>query len=142
MTQGTNISNPSSKTRSLTYRDSFPDSVIGIDNNLNITEVTRDASREEPFVNLSMGTQEQISVLVRLALAKLLAEKGMPAVVVLDDALIYSDDVRMRLMFDILTEAARDVQILVFTCREQLFEELDAHRLQIARCDIATQLAS
>ena len=85
----------------------FPNSVIGIDNNLNITEVTRDASREEPFVNLSMGTQEQISVLVRLALAKLLAEKGMPAVVVLDDALIYSDDVRMRLMFDILTEAAR-----------------------------------
>ena len=120
----------------------FPDSAIGIDNNLNITEVTRDASRVEPFVNLSMGTQEQIAVLVRLGLAKLLSEKGTPVVVVLDDALIYSDDVRMRLMFDILTEAARDVQILVFTCREQLFEGLDAHRLQIARCDTATQPAS
>ena len=120
----------------------FPDSAIGIDNNLNITEITRNASHEEPFVNLSMGTREQIAVLVRLALAKLLAERGTPAVVVLDDALIYSDDVRMRLMFDILIEAAKDVQIIVFTCREQLFEDLPAHKLHITRGGQGSQLTA
>ena len=113
----------------------FPTAEIAIDNTLNVTAVTRNPSYQEPFANLSLGTQEQIAVIVRLALAKLLAEQGVPAVVVLDDALIYSDDDRMRLMFDILIEAARDIQILVFTCREQLFEGLNAHRFNITPCD-------
>ena len=94
----------------------FPNAEISMDENLGITGMSRHAGYEESFDHLSMGTQEQIAV-------------------ILDDALVFSDDQRMRLMFDILSHAARRVQILVFTCREQLFEGLGAHQLQLTAAD-------
>ena len=113
----------------------FPNAEISMDENLNITGVSRSAGYEERFDHLSMGTQEQIAVLVRLAFAEMLIEQGAPAAVILDDALAFSDDQRMQLMFDILYHAAQRVQIVVFTCREQLFEGLGAHQLQITPAD-------
>ena len=113
----------------------FPNAEIGINEDLYITGVSRVAGYAESFDHLSMGTQEQIAVLVRLAFAEMLIDQGAPAAVILDDALVFSDDQRMRLMFDILAHAAQRVQILVFTCREQLFEGLGAHQLQLATAD-------
>ena len=113
----------------------FPNAEIGINEDLYITGASRHAGYEESFDHLSMGTQEQIAVLVRLAFAEMLIDQGAPAAVILDDALAFSDDQRMRLMFDILSHAAQRVQILVFTCREQLFEGLGAHQLQLATAD-------
>ena len=113
----------------------FPNAEIGMDEELNITGMSRLAGYEESFDHLSMGTQEQIAVLVRLAFAEMLIDQGAPAAAILDDALVFSDDQRMRLMFDILSHAAQRVQILVFTCREQLFEGLGAHQLQLAEVD-------
>ena len=113
----------------------FPSAEIGMDEDLNITGMSRRAGYEESFDHLSMGTQEQIAVLVRLAFAEMLVDQGAPAAVILDDALVFSDDQRMRLMFDILSHAAQRVQIVVFTCREQLFEGLGAHQLQLASGD-------
>ena len=66
----------------------------------------RAAGGAEPFERLSDGTREQIAVLARLAFAELLADQGRPAVVVLDDALAFSDDQRIEQMFDILVRAA------------------------------------
>ena len=113
----------------------FPDAEICIGEDLYVTGMSRHAGYEESFDHLSMGTQEQIAVLVRLAFAEMLIDQGAPAAVVLDDALVFSDDQRMRLMFDILSHAAQRVQILVFTCREQLFEGLGAHQLQLAEVE-------
>lgn len=113
----------------------FPDAEIMIDEKLHITGVIRESGYEESFNHLSMGTQEQIAVLVRLAFAKMLVEQGRPATVVLDDALVFSDDTRIRRMFDILNVAAQDVQVLIFTCREQLFEELGGHHLSLEPAD-------
>ncbi len=113
----------------------FPNAEIGMDEHLYITSMSRREGYEESFDHLSMGTQEQIAVLVRLAFAEMLIDQGAPAAVVLDDALVFSDDQRMKLMFDILSHAAQRVQILVFTCREQLFEGLGAHQLQLAQAD-------
>ena len=70
----------------------FPGADIRIDENLHIAGVVREAGYEEAFNHLSMGTQEQIAVLVRLAFAEMLVEQGRPATVVLDDALVFSDD--------------------------------------------------
>ena len=113
----------------------FPSAEIGMDEDLNITGMSRLAGYEESFDHLSMGTQEQIAVLVRLAFAEMLIDQGAPAAVILDDALVFSDDQRMGLMFDILSHAAQRVQILIFTCREQLFEGLGAHQPQLAAGD-------
>ena len=109
----------------------FPGSDITIDEDLHITGVIREAGYEEPFPLLSMGTQEQIAVLVRLAFAEMLVEQERPATVVLDDALVFSDDARMNRMFDILNIASSKVQVLIFTCREQLFEEAGGHVLSL-----------
>ena len=88
----------------------FPGADITIDENLEITGVLRERGYEEPFHHLSMGTQEQIAVLVRLAFAEMLVEQGQPATVVLDDALVFSDDHRMNNMFDILNISAKNIQ--------------------------------
>ncbi|HTV82341.1 MAG TPA: AAA family ATPase [Acidobacteriaceae bacterium] len=109
----------------------FPGADIAIDENLRITGVVREAGYEEAFHHLSMGTQEQIAVLIRLAFAEMLVEQGHPATVVLDDALVFSDDRRMSRMFDILNMAARNVQVIVLTCREQLFEGLGGRQLSL-----------
>ena len=110
----------------------FPGADIRIDENLHIAGVVREAGYEEAFNHLSMGTQEQIAVLIRLAFAEMLVEQGHPATVVLDDALVFSDDRRMARIFDILNMAARNVQVIVFTCREQLFEGLGGRQLSLA----------
>jgi uncharacterized protein YhaN len=109
----------------------FPGAEITIDEDLHIVGVIREAGYEEAFHHLSMGTQEQIAVLVRLAFAEMLVEQGHPAAVILDDALVFSDDRRMSSMFDILNMVARQVQIIVLTCREQLFEGVGGHHVSL-----------
>ena len=109
----------------------FPGAEITIDENLHIVGVVREAGYEEAFHHLSMGTREQIAVLIRLAFAEMLVKQGHPATVILDDALVFSDDRRMSRMFDILNMAARNVQVIIFTCREQLFEELGGRQLSL-----------
>lgn len=114
----------------------FPGADITIDENLEITGVLRERGYEEPFHHLSMGTQEQIAVLVRLAFAEMLVEQGQPATVVLDDALVFSDDHRMNRMFDILNISAKNIQVLIFTCREQLFEGIGGCHLSLEAEDM------
>ena len=109
----------------------FPDAELVMDEDLEIVEIKRNF--DESFGNLSMGTQEQIAVLVRLTFATMLAEQGRPATVILDDALVFSDEERMKTMFDILFDASRTVQIIVLTCRKSLFEELGGNILSIER---------
>ena len=120
----------------------FPGANIAIDENLKITGVVRAGGYEEPFHHLSMGTQEQIAVLVRLAFAEMLVEQGQPATVVLDDALVFSDDRRMDRMFDILNMAARNIQVLIFTCREQLFEGIGGCHLSLETGDAEELLSA
>jgi hypothetical protein len=109
----------------------FPDADLTVDESFRITAVRRAAAGEEPFEQLSDGTREQIAVLARLAFAEMLADQGLPAVVVLDDALAFSDDWRLEQMFNILHHAAQRLQIVIFTCRERRFEDLGAARLRL-----------
>ena len=62
----------------------------------------------------------------------MLLERGQPATIILDDALAYSDQERMERMFDLLTEAAMRAQILILTCRGELFTRLGENRLRIS----------
>ena len=85
----------------------------------------------EPLDILSGGTQEQIALLVRLAFARMLERGGQHAPVLLDDALVYTDDDRIERMFDVLHRQAGDLQIIVFSCRQRAFRDLGGHRLQL-----------
>ncbi len=92
---------------------------------LDITGVERDG-RQEPYQSLSVGTREQLSILVRLAFAVYLREKGYPAAVILDDALVYADDDRFDRMQLALRKAADTVQILILTCRPRDWRQFGA----------------
>jgi hypothetical protein len=89
------------------------------------------AASAEDLARLSDGTQEQLALLVRLAFARLLADNGAPAPLILDDALVYADDGRIMRMFSALQHAAQSHQVLVLTCRERAFEGLSGHRVAL-----------
>ena len=68
-----------------------------------------------PFDSLSGGTKEQLSLIFRLACSIIVAKDGgIP--LMLDDALGYTDPERLRLMGAVLAKAAKDCQIVIFTC--------------------------
>ena len=92
------------------------------------SEIIRDGQVED-VNSLSGGTQEQIAILTRLAFARLKARQGHPTPVILDDAIIFSDDARISGMFTALNVVANDLQILVLTCRQKSFEGLGGHLL-------------
>ncbi|KAF0097330.1 MAG: SMC domain-containing protein [Rhodospirillaceae bacterium] len=87
--------------------------------------------RVEPAEQLSRGTQEQLAVLTRIAFADLLLEKNRPVSLLLDDALVYSDDGRLETMTDILSEVAGRMQVIILTCRKRAFLHLDATRVSL-----------
>ena len=110
----------------------FPGARVDLDKDIRIARVLRSGCAEA-VESLSYGTREQIAVLVRLAFGRLLAETGQPAPVILDDALVYSDDDRMDSLFDELRRAAETHQLIVLTCRTQTFASLGGTRLRLQR---------
>jgi uncharacterized protein YhaN len=108
----------------------LPDTRVRFSENLGIEGIERRGATEE-LGHLSVGTQEQLAVLTRLAFAELLLDRGRPATIILDDALVFSDDDRIERMFDVLTRAAEKTQIIVLTCRRRLFSRLGAPTLSI-----------
>jgi energy-coupling factor transporter ATP-binding protein EcfA2 len=108
----------------------FPEARLGFGDGLAPKELHR-GDDSEALGNLSKGTQEQLAVLVRLGFGGLLAETASPAPLILDDALVYSDDRRIERMFAALKRAANSHQVLVLTCRESTFAALGGHRIAI-----------
>ncbi len=92
---------------------------------------------EESFDILSGGTKEQVALLVRLSFARMLAKAGTPAPIILDDAIVYTDDDRIERMFDALTRQAHDLQIVVFSCRQKAFRDLGGRALDIVPATLA-----
>ncbi|NOX40012.1 MAG: hypothetical protein GXP05_05725 [Alphaproteobacteria bacterium] len=107
----------------------WPDAELKFDGDSILpTALIRDG-QEESIDVLSGGTREQIALLVRLAFARLLASGGRHAPIILDDALVYTDDDRIECMFDALHRQAGDLQIIVLSCRQRAFRELGGQKL-------------
>jgi DNA repair exonuclease SbcCD ATPase subunit len=102
----------------------FEDATVSFDEDTLLPRTVSRNGLEEPVGVLSGGMREQLAVLTRLAFARLLAKDGQPAPVILDDALVYSDDDRIERMFDALHRQASNQQIIVFSCRQRAFAQL------------------
>ncbi len=102
----------------------FEDASVTFDEETLLPSTVTRQGLEEPVDVLSGGMREQLAILTRLAFARLLAREGEPAPVILDDALVYSDDDRIERMFDALHRQASDQQIIVFSCRQRAFAQL------------------
>ena len=100
----------------------IPDATPVVDENMVLVGIERNGTHE-PFPDLSIGTREQLAVLIRLAYADLLVEAGQPVSVILDDALVNSDDERRDRMKSILFNAAQRYQIIVLTCHGREYRD-------------------
>lgn len=107
----------------------FEDATISFDDRTLLPHTITRQGQEENVDRLSGGMREQLSVLTRLAFARLLSRDGRPTPVILDDALVYSDDDRIERMFDALHRQADDQQIIVFSCRQRAFQKLGGNVL-------------
>ncbi len=104
------------------FRQLIPDAAPSVNEDLILTGIERGGAAEA-FSNLSIGTREQLAVLVRLAYADLLSEAGVPITVILDDALVNSDDERRERMKAILYQAAKRYQVLLLTCHGREYRD-------------------
>ena len=103
---------------------------VCIDESLAIESRTL-AGKTIPLSSLSAGTREQLSVILRLACATVVAsDGGVP--VILDDVLGYSDPRRLEAMGAVLSEAGRTSQVIVFTCYPDRYRQVGgAHVLRL-----------
>lgn len=83
---------------------------------------------EDDINVLSDGAYEQVAILTRLAFAKLCAKQGRQVPLILDDALVHTDDERISTMSNMLSHAAKDQQIIVLNCRTRAFSDLGGTR--------------
>ena len=75
---------------------------------------------EREFGTLSVGTREQIALVLRVAIAEALG-----TFLVLDDQLTQTDDTRMKWMRRLLAQAAGGSQVIVLTCHPLDYESPD-----------------
>lgn len=111
--------------------DVFPQADVQLGENFAVSGLNRSGPGSELFGRLSLGTQEQVAVLVRLAMGAMIADKGADVPIILDDALVFSDDARIEQMFDAINRAGKRQQVIVLTCRARSFASLGGRQLQI-----------
>ena len=85
--------------------------------------LTRQNSRAD-LQALSFGAREQMGLISRLAYADLLKEAGQPTLLMLDDALLHSDESRLAHMKRILFDAAQRHQVFLFTCHPEKWRDM------------------
>lgn len=98
----------------------LPGSQIQLGTDMTIEGLQRGAITE-PFECLSVGAREQLSMITRIAFADLLADEGVDAPIILDDALVYADDQRFADALTTLAFAAKRHQIIILTCHEHRY---------------------
>ena len=109
----------------------FEDASVTFDEDTLLPRTVRREGLDEEVSVLSGGMREQLAILTRLAFARLLSRNGEAVPVILDDALVYSDDARIERMFDALHDQAGTQQVIVFTCRQRAFAQLGGTLLRM-----------
>jgi len=102
-----------------------PGTEIRMTRDLKLDKVMR-RGEEENFEQLSGGTREQLSVIVRLSLARVMARDKRPLPLILDDTMGWTDDRRFLSMVQILRDAASELQIILLTCHPARFDRFQA----------------
>lgn len=114
----------------------FPGAHIEVADDLSPGAITRIGPRgpeSGDFEELSVGTREQMGIVARLAYADLLQEAGRPTLLILDDALVNTDEDRLGQMKRVLYDAAQRHQVLIFTCHPAAWRDLGVVARAIAR---------
>jgi hypothetical protein len=85
---------------------------------------TAGASEAGDFSALSFGAREQLGLISRFAYADLLREAGRPTLLILDDALVHTDEARLAQMKRVIFDAAQRHQVLLLSCHPELWRDM------------------
>lgn len=102
----------------------FPQATLELGEDFVPRMLNRPEAEVGDFHDMSFGAREQMGVISRLAYADLLKEAGRPTLIMLDDALVHSDDGRLGQMKRVLFDAATRHQILLFSCHPEKWRDL------------------
>ena len=105
----------------------FPGAQVEVGDDLAPGRITRTGphgAEAGALQELSVGAREQMGVVARFAYADLLKEAGKPTLLILDDALVHTDAVRLAQMKRVLYDAATRHQILLFSCHPDAWRDL------------------
>lgn len=102
----------------------FPQATLELGEDFVPRLLNRPGAEAGDFHDMSFGAREQMGVISRLAYADLLKEAGRPTLIMLDDALVHSDDERLAQMKRVLFDAATRHQILLFSCHPEKWRDL------------------
>ena len=101
---------------------------VGIGPQLDATGV-RLGGDERDFGEVSVGTREQIALLLRLSIAE-----ALESFLILDDHLTQSDPKRMAWIRNLLGEAAKNIQVVVMTCHPNAYITGAEHAVDLTQC--------
>lgn len=106
------------------------DSTLAFDEDLALDKISRSTDGSLDFDQLSTGMKQQLGLLIRLAMAKIVSRERVHPVF-LDDALSDTDPERFDIIGDILHLASQEMQIILTTCHPSRHRKLGAHSLRI-----------
>lgn len=115
----------------------FPQARLEVGDDLVPRWLSRAGGEPGSFEELSFGAREQLGLVSRLAYADLLRESGRPTLLILDDALVHSDDERLERMKRVLFDAAGRHQLLLFTCHPEKWRDLGVRPRAVAELPAA-----
>ena len=108
---------------------------VNVDNNLDFHIAARTLAgdfKEDINEDLSYGTKEQVSFLLRLAIAEQLSRKE-PQVMILDDSFVNTDNIRLPQLLDMINGSSKEIQFLIFTCKQHDYapQETQFHTINL-----------
>jgi len=106
------------------------ESTVAFDENLALENISRSTDGRLEFDQLSAGAKQQLGLLIRLAMAQIVARER-PHPVFLDDALSDTDPERFDILGDILHGVAQEMQIIMTTCHRGRHRKLGANSLRM-----------
>ena len=107
---------------------------VNVSKSMELSITTADAFGTKESGYLSRGTEDQLYLAMRLAVAELITNEGEKLPIFADDSLSQYDDGRTKKAFSFLKEYAKDKQIVMFTCHS--FVKDTAEALDIKTLDM------
>lgn len=104
-----------------------PEVQFSLDEQLQVEERSIDG-RALPLASLSGGAKEQLAILTRFAIARLVSREDNSVPVFVDDALGSTDPSRLDRMAALFSQAGRNSQVFVLTCVPQRYESVTGKR--------------
>ena len=92
-------------------------SQVGLTRTLEVTLREGEELTDRSLSLMSQGTADQLYLALRLAMADLVLPQPQECPLILDDAFITFDDARLALALDVLTDLAKERQVILFTCQ-------------------------